>query len=236
MGPRDSVAKLTDFRTSHGDARTHWAQENGTAERTSTETPETHVWGQKAVGLRNPDFKQTNKVTRTLCHSFKLNSGSSGYWARAGGRSRTEEGECALPRPTRGIVKVEGRTRPQAQARRGGASGGGALRPLTPTPVNFGSVGPSVQLCFLSLPFDAFKSLQFLLEQSYFLPVLTSTSNNLRQKRKILIGVFMGSRGVFSKLKHEENSKALCVSVWRWVSPQWRKAERNHFSSSRNNN
>ena len=74
--------------------------------------------------------------------------------------------------------KVEGRTRPQAQVRRGGASGGGALPPLNPTPVNFGSVGPSVQLCFLSLPFDAFKSLGFLLEQSCFLPVLTSVSDN----------------------------------------------------------
>ena len=74
--------------------------------------------------------------------------------------------------------KVEGRKRPKAQARRGGASGGGALPPLTPTPVNFGSVGPSVQLCFLSLPFDAFKSLRVLLEQSCFLLVLTSVSNN----------------------------------------------------------
>ena len=44
--------------------------------------------------------------------------------------------------------KVEGRKRPKAQVRRGGAGGGGALPPLTPTPVNFGSVGPSVQLCF----------------------------------------------------------------------------------------
>ena len=109
--------------------------------------------------------------------------------------------------------KVEGRTRPQAQVRRGGASGGGALPPLNPTPVNFGSVGPFVQLCFLSLPFDAFKSLGFLLEQSCFLPVLTSVSDNLRQKRNILRGVSMGSRGVFSKLKIGENSKALCVSV-----------------------
>ena len=74
--------------------------------------------------------------------------------------------------------KVEGSKRPKAQVRRGGASGGRALPPLTPAPVNFGSVGPSVQLCLLSLPFDAFKSLGFLLEQSCFLPVLTSVSDN----------------------------------------------------------
>ena len=62
---------------------------------------------------------------------------------------------AANERPRKG----EGGTRPEAQVRRGGARGGGALPPLTPTPVRFGSVGPSVELCFLSLPFDAFKSL-----------------------------------------------------------------------------
>ena len=29
MSPRDPAAKLTDFRTSHGYARTHWRWENG---------------------------------------------------------------------------------------------------------------------------------------------------------------------------------------------------------------
>ena len=41
----------------------------------------------------------------------------------------------------------------------GGASGDGVLPPLTPSSVSFASVGPSVQLCSLSLPFNAFKSL-----------------------------------------------------------------------------
>ena len=103
-------------------------------------------------------FKQT-KLTRTLCRSFKLNSGSAGYCARAEGRSGTEGGECATRRPKIGEERGEGGTRPEAQVLMGGASGDGALPPLTPAPVGFGSVGPSVQLCFLSLPFDAFKSL-----------------------------------------------------------------------------
>ena len=55
--------------------------------------------------------------------------------------------------------KGEGGTRPETQVLMGGASGGGALPPLNPAPVSFGSVGPYVQLCFHSLPFDAFKSL-----------------------------------------------------------------------------
>ena len=103
-------------------------------------------------------FKQT-KLTRTLCRSFKRNSGSAGYCARAGGRSGTEEGECATGRPKIGDERREGGTRPEAQVLMGGASGDGALPPLSPAPLGFGSVGPSVQLCFLSLPFDAFKSL-----------------------------------------------------------------------------
>ena len=103
-------------------------------------------------------FKQT-KLTRTLCRSFKLDSRSAGYCARAGGRSGTEEGECATLRPKIGDDRGAGGTRPEAQVLMGGASGNGALPSLTPAPVSFGSVGPSVQLCFLSLPFDAFKSL-----------------------------------------------------------------------------
>ena len=75
--------------------------------------------------------KQTFKLTRTLYRSFKLNSGSAGYCARAGGRSGTEEGDCATPQPTRGDVMGEGGTRPEAHVRRGWASGGGALPPLT---------------------------------------------------------------------------------------------------------
>ena len=103
-------------------------------------------------------FKPT-KLTRTLCRSFKRNSGSAGYCARAGGRSGTEEGECATGRPKIGDERREGGTRPEAQVLMGGASGDGALPPLSPAPLGFGSVGPSVQLCFLSLPFNAFKSL-----------------------------------------------------------------------------
>ena len=103
-------------------------------------------------------FKPT-KLTRTLYRSFKRNSRSAGYCARVGGRSGTEEGESATRRTKMGEERGEGETRPEAQVLMGGASGDGALPPLTPAPVGFGSVGPSVQLCFLSLPFDAFKSL-----------------------------------------------------------------------------
>ena len=102
-------------------------------------------------------FKPT-KLTRTLRRSFKRNSGSAGYCARAGGRSGTEGGECTTGRPKIGEERGDGGTRPEAQVLMGGASGDGALPPLTPAPVGFGSVGPSVQLCFLSLPFNAFKS------------------------------------------------------------------------------
>ena len=76
-----------------------------------------------------------------------------------GGRIGTEEGERATLRPKIGEERGEGGTRPEAQVLMGGASGDGALPPLTPSSVSFASVGPSVQLCSLSLPFNAFKSL-----------------------------------------------------------------------------
>ena len=74
--------------------------------------------------------------------------------------------------------KVEGSKRPIAQVRRGGASGGGALPQLTASLSVFGLLVLQSSCASVSLPFDAFKSLGFLLEQSCFLPVLTSVSDN----------------------------------------------------------
>ena len=123
-----------------------------------TETPRNQRVKDKRLWDMESSFKPT-KLTRTLCRSFKLDSRSAGYCARAGGRSGTEGGECATRRPKIGEERGEGGTRPEAQVLMGGASGDGALPPLSPAPLGFGSVGPSVQLCFLSLPFNAFKSL-----------------------------------------------------------------------------
>ena len=106
---------------------------------------------------RNPGFKETNSPE--LCRSFKRYSGSAGYCARAGGRSVTKEGECATPRPTRGDVRGEGGTRPEAHVRRGWASGGGALPPLTLSLSVLGLLVLQSSCASVSLPFDAFKSL-----------------------------------------------------------------------------
>ena len=108
--------------------------------------------------LWDENIRVSNKLTKTLCRSFKLNSVLPDT-AHARAENPAQRRVSALRRPTRGHVRGEGGTRPEVQAPKGGARGGGALPPLTPAAVRFGSVGPSVQLCFLSLPFDAFKSL-----------------------------------------------------------------------------
>ena len=156
MGRRDPAAKLTDLRPSQGDASTHWGRENGGGTLNVHRDPRNSRV--KDNRLWDDDIRVLNKLTKTLS-LIQTEVRLPGYCARAGGKSGTEEGECATPRPTRGHVRGVGGTRPEAQARKGGARGGGALPPLTPAPVRFGSVGPSVQLCFLSLPFDAFRSL-----------------------------------------------------------------------------
>ena len=87
--------------------------------------------------------KQTFKLTRTFYRSFKLNSGSAGYCARAGGRSGTEEGECATPQPTRGDVRGEGETRAEAQIRSRAPVG---AEPCIPSPSPLSVLGLLVLL------------------------------------------------------------------------------------------
>ena len=67
----------------------------------------------------------------------------------------------------------EGVTRPEALLRRRGASGGGALPPFTPPLSVLGLLVLLSSCASISLPFDAFQSLWFPLEQSCFLLVLS---------------------------------------------------------------
>ena len=83
-GPQGPAAKLTDFRTSHSDARTHWGRENGDGSLNVHRDPRNPRVKDNRLWTRNRVLnKQRNKLTRRLCRSFKLYSASAGLRTRA---------------------------------------------------------------------------------------------------------------------------------------------------------
>ena len=69
MDLRVPAAKIKDFRTSHGDARTHTGDgKMGTVVWTFTETPETHVWRTKGCGTWNRVLNQQNSPGHSIAH------------------------------------------------------------------------------------------------------------------------------------------------------------------------
>ena len=61
-GPQGPAAKLTDFRTSHSDARTHWGRENGDGRLNVHRDP------------RNPRVKDNRLWTRNRVLNKQINS------------------------------------------------------------------------------------------------------------------------------------------------------------------
>ena len=123
------------------------------------------------MGLRNPGFKQTNSPELSVGHLNAIPGLQDTAHARA--EDPLQRKASALAAAKERSERGEGGTRPEAQVCRGGASGGGALSPLTPPLSVLGLLVLLSSCASISLPFDAFKSLWFPLEQSCFLLVLS---------------------------------------------------------------
>ena len=69
MDPKVPAAKIKDFRTSDGDARTHTGNgKMGTMVWTFTETPESHVWRTTGCGTRNRVLNKQNSPEHSVAH------------------------------------------------------------------------------------------------------------------------------------------------------------------------